>query len=200
MDDKIHSKILDFGKHVKEIKKKKKNPNVDKSIKIGNNSNVFANNGDVYQNTRVTKKVVIQKEPDDISEEQAAEIKKIVDDIVKYETSVTDKIIRQCYWNTWTALNRRMKVTSYHKIKKFQFEKAKKYLISYKGRLKRQFKPVSSEQFKRDRYTAIYTAAKNNHGLTETEIKDYLYEHYQVKSLKDLSLDDLEKVYLYFIR
>ena len=164
-------------------------------MNFGNNAQVGGGvvNGDVYQNTTIRKVFQYTYQPGDLTEEQAATLKRLVDEIVELEQKVKRK--PGSHASVWGSLKRRFKVTYYRKIKEEDFPKAKAYLQMWLGRLSRPLGRKNEDEARKKRQTAIFAASKNQLGLTKKELDNYILDQFGVESIRDLSMKELETLY-----
>jgi len=169
------------------------NVNHGAGINISNSNNVAIAGRDIFQNTTVKRTNHYVPGPDDISGEQANQLKEYVNNIVELEQSVKQK--PKTYGAVWNALNRKMGVTYYREIKAYQFESAKLYLMQWAGRLKRSLKRTDEDTFRKERQKAIFAAARNQLGWTKEALDGYILECYGKESIRDLTKKELEQLY-----
>ncbi len=163
--------------------------------KIKGDNNIIVN-GDkntvmqspVFKNSKVVNK--INKPADSITEEQAFEIKKLIDKIVK-NTALP-------YPAVWGKFKNYVKVSEYKAMPISKYDSAIKYLKKWQAATVRNLRSSDTTTYRKKRYTAIYARLKNL-GITKDQFAISLKEKYSVTSLKDLSLEDLEKVYVSII-
>jgi len=170
-------------------------PNANITINGSKNVNVSVAGRDVhnYQNTTVKRVNQYVPGPDDISGDQANQLKEYVNKIVELEQGVKQK--PKTYGAVWNALNRKMGVTYYREIKACQFKDAEVYLMQWAGRLKRGLKRTDEEVFRKERQKAIFAAARNQLGWTKEALDGYIYECYGKESIRDLTKKELEQLY-----
>lgn len=137
-------------------------------------------------------KVIIQPGPEHIGDEQRARLKAIVDDIVKLE-SIARRAPKP-HAAVWSAINKRLKTTSYHLIKAADYDKAEKFLREWIGRLSSTKTAVKKDpNWRKRKYSFIFTNVKQ---LAAAErLTTHLRERYSVESVKDL--DDTQLAALY---
>ncbi len=131
--------------------------------------------------------------PDDISGEQANELKDLVNKVVELEQKTKKK--PKTYGAIWNALNRKMGVTYYREIKRDRFDEAKMFLMQYAGRLKRGLKRADKEEWRKERQKSIFAAAKGYLGWSKVEVDNYIYERYGKNSIRNLSIKELDQLY-----
>lgn len=136
--------------------------------------------------------VVIQPGPEHIADEQRAKLKALVDDIVKLE-SIARRAPKP-HSAIWSALNKRLKTTSYHLIKAADYDKAEKFLREWIGRLSSTKTAAKKDpDWRKRKYSFIFTNVKQ---LAASErLTLHLRERYQVVSVKEL--DDTQLAALY---
>lgn len=136
--------------------------------------------------------VVIQPGPEHISDEQRARLKAIVDDVVKLE-SIARRTPKP-HSAVWSALNKRLKTTSYHLIKAADFDKAEKFLREWIGRLSSTKTAAKKDpNWRKRKYSFIFTNVKQ---LAAGErLATHLRERYNAESVKDI--DDTQLAALY---
>ncbi len=165
------------------------------TISTGNGSPVagITAHGDVYQNTTVRRIYKYTYQPGDLTEEQAARLQYLVDDIVKLESTVKRK--PKSHAAIWNALKRKFKVAYYRKIKEEDFQKAELYLMMWRGRLTKPLRKKEPYSYRKKRYASIFSRAKNQLGWTKEEVDNFIFVEFGVSSIRDLSNDQLERLY-----
>ncbi|MBP8699721.1 MAG: helix-turn-helix transcriptional regulator [Syntrophorhabdaceae bacterium] len=195
----IIMKIADIGGiTVDDLLKTKRGPaKKELTVNIGEKATVGGGvvYGDVYQNTVVKKIHKYTYEPGDLTEEQASKVQQLINDIVELENII--KKNAKTHAAVYASIRRRFKVGYYRKIGEHNFEKLIAYLEKWKGRLKsaKSFSKKAPDKYKKDRYSAIFAIAKNELGWTKTDIDHYIYEKYNVSSIKNLDKNQLENLY-----
>lgn len=154
-EDKIIKLFKESGKQKKTPRQDAKRTvsqsiNGDKNIQIG---------GDIHINSHIKRVTQYSPGPDDITGEQANDLKDKVNEIVDLEQKTKKK--PKTYGAVWNALNRKMGVTYYREIKKDQFEQAMLYLSQWAGRLKRGLKRTDEDDWRKETQRAIFAAARN---------------------------------------
>jgi transcriptional regulator with XRE-family HTH domain/predicted secreted protein len=131
-----------------------------------------------------------------ISVEQRAILKDLVDKVVETETAVSRK--PKTHRAVWAALNAHCKVPSYSLIPAEDFEKARKYLHQWLGRLgSLASAPVKDGDNWRKRHYA-YIKINTKDPEDRAALDDYLKRTFGASSsLTELANDDLDKVYRY---
>ncbi|MDO4693086.1 MAG: hypothetical protein Q4A62_00445 [Eikenella sp.] len=165
------------------------------------NNSVVTGSGSTVTNINTTKhvtKTVAEVRPgiEHITHEQAAELQKLVDDIVVIEGSGVKQKPRS-HKAVWTAFNRRMKIPSYRFLKLEQFEEGKNYLRSTIGRLMKQKTArtkMPGDEWRNRKYRYIHASFKEVPELEEW-FKGHIADKFGVYSKADLTDDQLEQAY-----
>lgn len=131
--------------------------------------------------------------PEDITGDQANQLKEYVNKIVELEKTVKQK--PKTYGAVWNALNKKMGVTYYREIKSYQFEAAELYLKQWSGRLKRGLRRTDEDLYRKESYKTIFARARNQLGWTKDALDGYIYECYGKESIRDLKKKELEQLY-----
>ncbi len=146
-------------------------------------------------NHRTITKAETKPGVEHIDEAQKSALKALVDDVVDKERVL--KKSPKTHAAVWAALNRHCGVTTYALIKKDDFEKARKYLHMWLGRLNSS--PSASvkdgEAWRKSRYSFIKVNSKSEEDAAA--LKAYMARKYKAESLTELSNDELEEVYRY---
>lgn len=151
---------------------------------------------DVYYNAPPKK--IYHKysyQPGDLTEAQAAKILELVNEIVDLEKTV--KKNAKTHAAILGSLKKYFKVAYYRKIGEENFDKAITYLQQWRGRLQKskKFPKLDEDTFRKDRYKQIHTIARNELKWTKDNLDDYIYDRFNVASIKELSNKDLEQLY-----
>lgn len=161
-------------------------------IKIeGNNNTIILGNNNKI-NTKSKKE---DKPKDAISEEQASEIKLLVQEIGKiYED--TGKTNRAAYSSVYNKLYNKFKVTSYKNIKKSDYDSAMFYLRRERTIAKSQLQDTNFQAWRKKAYKDIYTKL-NMCDIPRENLLCYISNELkrEVLSLKDLSDSELRYFY-----
>ncbi len=165
------------------------------NVVIGGQSQVKAGQiiGKV-ETKKFTQRVVHTPTEAHISEEQKVTLRRLVEEIVELEK--TTKRRPKEFRAVWRALNGYMKVSTYHYIPREEFEKARKYLDQWKGRLQQPLKRKDVDEWRRQRYTAIHTILSKELGWDDEAYRRDLTRLFGVDSLTDLDDDELNSYYL----
>lgn len=139
-------------------------------------------------------KVVVKPGDGAIDEAQKVTLKELVDDIVALEAQL--KRTPRKHAAVWGALNRKMRVTSYHQIPVEKFAAARKTLDEWRGRLlSAKSAPAKlGDDHRKRRITAIQTRTRQFPNGTTLRLA-YLQQHFGVTSLTALDEAQLEQVY-----
>lgn len=150
--------------------------------------------GPIYQNTTIKPTYNYTYEKGDLTEEQAAEIRDLVNDIVEKEKLAKQK--PKSHAAVYNSLKKRFKVAYYRKIGEDNFKKVKAYLENWRGRLKDApaFPRKDPEEHRKTMYRDIFGIARGELGLNAKEAKNYIYDRYKISSLDDLTNDELAKL------
>lgn len=141
--------------------------------------------------TRTIAKVTPGEEH--ITEKQASDLTALVDTVVETEAKL--KKAPKTHRAVWAALNRHCGVTSYRLIPLADFEKAKKYLHQWLGRLNAMpSAPVKDGDSWRKRQ---YAYIKINSKDFPEAVEAYLRKNFKAGSLTELSDEDLKRTYQY---
>ncbi|MCT4554673.1 MAG: ORF6C domain-containing protein [Pelagimonas sp.] len=130
-----------------------------------------------------------------ISDAQRAKLKALVDDIVLTEGKLKKR--PRSYGAVWNALNKHCKVTSYRRIAFEDFEKARTYLQSWRGRLDAmKSAPIKNgDSWRSNKYAYIHANSKEE--ADAKAMRAYIKRNFGAGSLTELSNDELERVYRY---
>ena len=127
-----------------------------------------------------------------ISEEQRVVLQKLVDDVVNLE-AVARKMPKN-YATVWKSLNRHCQASSYKLIRREDYPKAEKYLRAWIGRLSStKTARKKDENWRKRKLAFIHTNCKQYD--LEPRMREYMLQKFNAASLKELSDDDLTKVY-----
>ncbi|WP_143869903.1 ORF6C domain-containing protein [Catenovulum sediminis] len=128
-----------------------------------------------------------------ISDQQAYEIKQLVEKIVSLERYSKADAAKLGYAGVWSAFKRKFRVTRYQLLPAEQYEQAIHYLLNEVGKQSQNGKEQSQNEWRKRRYAYIHTNVKKL-GLQE-EKDDYLAINFGAASLKELNDDELQQVY-----
>lgn len=137
-------------------------------------------------------KVVIQPGPEHIADEQKARLKALVDDVVKLESAARRS--PKSHAAVWGALNKRMRASSYHLIKAVDYDRAEKFLREWIGRLSSTKTAEKKDpDWRKRKYSYIFLNVKQLNA--QDRLDALLHDPYLVKSLKELTNEQLAAVY-----
>ena len=130
-----------------------------------------------------------------ISDKQASILLGLVTEIVEIEQKLKKR--PASYRSVWGALNRFCGVPKYRLIQAADFDKARKYLDQWMGRLNSMSTApiVHGDSWRKRKYAYIKVNTKN---VDDDEAaRNYMIRNFGVTSLTELSNDELERVYQY---
>jgi len=144
-------------------------------------------------NHTTTVKAEVKPGEEHITEEQAATLTRLVNEIVDLEGKV--KKVPKTHRAVWASLNAHLKVTRYRLIPLAGFDKAEKYLRQWLGRLNAA--PSASKNdgdaWRKRKYAYIKINSKDG----PERIDNYIKRYFKAASLTDLSNEELEQTYRY---
>lgn len=184
--EKIKGKVIDLFSKSKIADKP--------SISVIGNGNTVAGRDVVIETKKVVHKTVANTSPgiDHITEEQAATLKRLVDEIVATEKKLKKR--PKGYNAVWGALNASMKVGQYRLIPIEKYDSAEKYLRKWIGRLNSAVSaPKKDPNWRKKRYSHNHTVAKK-YGFTD-RMRAYMLDKFGVTSQRDLDNDELDQLY-----
>lgn len=130
-----------------------------------------------------------------ITVEQRADLKALVDKVVETEQAISRK--PKSHRAVWGALNAHCGVPSYSLIRLGDFEKARKYLHQWLGRLSSAASaPVKDGDNWRKRHYA-YIKINTKEPEAAAALEAYMMRNFGAKGLTELANDELERVYRY---
>lgn len=151
-------------------------------------------NGTVIHTQTVVHKTTATPQPgvEHITEEQAARLHALVDDVADLESKLKKE--PKSYQAIWKSLNRHCKVATYRMIKQEDFTKAEKYLKMWKGRLSSSpSAPKKDPDWRKGRIKAINTIC-NQLNLRDKK-NAYIKDRFQATSLLELTDEELEETF-----
>jgi len=130
-----------------------------------------------------------------IDEKQKATLKDLVTQIAEKEATL--KKNPKSFQAIWAGLNKHCGVTTYSLIAKDNFDKARKYLNVWLGRLNSaKSAPVKDgDAWRRKRISYIKVNTKDPDD--EAAMRAYITRNFKAESLRELSNDEIEKTYRY---
>ena len=148
----------------------------------------------IHTQRHVTKTVAkVSPGGEHITEAQAAALLGLVNKIVEKEALL--KKAPRTHRSVWAALNSHCGVTSYRLIKGEDFDRARKYLDQWMGRLSSMATaPIKDgDEWRKRRYAYIKINTKASED--ELALMKYLQKNYRLQSLTELDNPQLEQVY-----
>lgn len=168
------------------------NINIGNVVGIGH---IASNSGMIQISPKNITKAITLPGEEHITVEQRAILKDLVDKIV--ETELTLKKAPKSHRAVWSSLNAHCRVNTYTLIAAGDFEKARKFLHQWLGRLNSSASaPVKDGDNWRKRH---YAYIKINSKAPEDgkAVKEYMKRKYRTESLTELTNDQLDAVYKY---
>lgn len=142
--------------------------------------------------TKPKIKVVVPTGPEHVSEEQKAKLKELVAEVVRLESLL--KRTPKTFASVWSAVNRKLRVSSYHLILRTDCPKAEKFLREWIGRLSSaKLAPNKDANWRNRKYSYIFTNVKQLGA--EAVLRERLMERHATDSMKGLSDAHLEAIY-----
>ncbi|HQU77997.1 MAG TPA: hypothetical protein PLU47_00870 [Azonexus sp.] len=142
--------------------------------------------------TRPKIKVIVATGPEHVSEEQKARLKELVGEVVRLESLL--KRTPKTFGSVWSALNSRLRVSSYHLIPGADAPRAEKYLREWIGRLSSaKSAPGKDANWRNRKYSYIFTNVKQLGA--EVVLRERLMARHGTDSMKELSDAHLEAIY-----
>lgn len=158
------------------------------------NGNVVAGR-DVIHTPRIITKRVIQPRPEDISEEEAAEIKRLIDELAAIDVAAGRS---DSHGKWYGSLYKTFGVTSYKTIPKYKDEDVITWLRQQTDRNMPKLRRTNNEEWRHRRYTAIYAKAIHL-GLSKANVYEMAFDRLKLKkpiaSLKELGEQNLDRLY-----
>jgi DNA-binding XRE family transcriptional regulator len=151
--------------------------------------------GTVINTAKHVTRTIAKVTPGDehITEKQASDLTALVDTVVETEQKL--KKAPKTHRAVWAALNRHCEVTSYRLIPLGEFERARKYLHQWLGRLNAMpSAPVKNGDALRKRQ---YAYIKINSKDFPEAVDQYIRKNFKASSLTELSDEDLKRTYQY---
>ncbi len=168
------------------------NVKIDNVIGIGY---INSNHGPIQINPKNITKAITKPGDEHITLEQRSDLIKLVDKIV--ETEATLKKAPKSHRAVWASLNAHCRVNTYTLIAASDFEKARKFLHQWLGRLNSSASaPVKDGDNWRKRHYA-YIKINTKDSADAEAVATYMARKFKAESLTDLSNDELDAVYKY---
>ena len=165
---------------------------IDNVVGIGY---INSNSGQIQISPRNITKAITRPGDEHITVEQRAILKDLVDKIV--ETEATLKKAPKSHRAVWASLNAHCRVNTYTLIAATDFEKARKFLHQWLGRLNSSASaPVKDGDNWRKRHYA-YIKINTKDPVDAEAVATYMARKFKAESLTDLSNDELDAVYKY---
>jgi transcriptional regulator with XRE-family HTH domain len=184
-------KMVELGGTTLDDLVKKTQPKIQ--IEIKGSHGVIIAGRDAYMDTTIRRITHYRPDPNDITGEEANELKLLVNDIVEIEKKTKKK--PKTYGAVWNSLNKRMGVTYYREIKREQFEGAKLYLMQWRGRIKRSLKRTDEDEWRNKTQSGIWAAARNQLGWSKESVDNVIKERYGKESIRFLTKKELQQLY-----
>ncbi|MBK8508782.1 MAG: ORF6C domain-containing protein [Candidatus Competibacter sp.] len=168
-------------------------PPTPSTITINGDGNVIGNGNTVVNTGIYRPKIRIEYHPDErhIAQEQAATLKRLVEEIVNLEKRVKQR--PKGYGVVWSSLNQRFKVNSYVLIARDDYPAAEKYLRMWIGRLSSGKSAHYKDPDWRDRKRRFIFA--NTKGALDGRRRAYMLERFATDRFN--ALDDAQVAQLY---
>lgn len=161
--------------------------------------NVFAG-GDMIHTEKVVQKNVTQPGPQHITEEQAYEVKLLIDELSQMDVDAGRPDTHR-NWFSW--LYRKFKVTSYKTIPSEKFETVISWLRQQKAINRKKLRRPANALWRDQLYGAIYGRWRQL-GFQKDAIYDFAFQRLEldkpIGSLKELGEQNLDKLYRMVIR
>lgn len=178
---------------------------VKQQAKGRNINQIGVNNGTIISTEKVTKKNEVIANPDlHITEQQAKEIKDIIDKIVEINEKAGRVKVKgdkgKLYKDAWQSLYNRFGITSYKLVGKSRFDEVVQWLnqqIAMKHRPK--LRRTDNAEWRNQHYAAIYSRSRAELGIDKEQLYKLAFERLGLKkpidSLKELNDTNLKKLY-----
>lgn len=181
------------GRARNSIPPPQRNPESVKQTIIGDR-NVVAG-GDMIHTEKIVQKNVTQPGPQHITEEQAYEIKRLIDELSQIDVdSGRDDSHR--HWYSW--LYRKFKVTSYKTVPVEKYEGVMVWLRQQKVINRPKLRRPANEKWRDQLYGSIYGRWRQL-GYEKAAIYNFAFERLEldepISSLKELGEQNLKKLY-----
>lgn len=189
MDDK-KGEIIDFL----AAKSRVREGRPSSTIKINGNNNIVGDNNTYIHTEKVVKEVIAEVKPgiEHITDEQAAELHRLVDDIETLEGKLKQRPKPRAA--IWKALNTRFKTPKYRLLKLERYDDAVKYLRQWIGRLSSARSAPRKDGDWRRRKIA-YIKINTKHYSLEQRLTEYLERNMGTTAVSSLDDDQLQRAY-----
>lgn len=170
-------------------------------ISVNGDSNVVGdgNRVTVIRAERIVHRTKVVPVPgkEHITEEQMFRLGEKVREIVRLEELAKRKPDANLYRKVWGALNRRIRVRSSRLIPHGKFDQAERFLGEWIGRLGNTATAKRKDpEGQRKRFLA-YINTNIKKLAVEERVRDYMAIHFATRSLRELGIDQLQRVYQY---
>jgi len=130
-----------------------------------------------------------------ITEHQKVVLKELVEQVVQTEANL--KRNPKTYQSVWASLNKHCGVTTYKLIRCEDFEKARKFLNMWLGRLNSsKSAPLqNSDEWRKKKIS--YIKLNTQSPEDEAAMRAYIKRNFSVTSITELANDELERTYRY---
>jgi hypothetical protein len=187
------------AKHIKVEDNKKRIFRKTVNLKVVGDGNVIAG-GDMIHTEKIVHRNIIQPGPQHITEEQASEVKLLIDELSQIDVDAGRPDSHR-NWFSW--LYRKFKVTSYKTIPSEKFEAVISWLRQQKAINRKKLRRPANALWKNQLYGAIYGRWRQL-GFQKDAIYDFAFQHLEldrrINSLTELGEQNLKKLYDMVIR
>jgi hypothetical protein len=170
-----------------------RNPASVKQTIIGD-KNVVAG-GDMIHTEKIVQKNVTQPGPQHITEEQAYEIKRLIDELSQIDVD-SGRADSHRHWYSW--MYRKFKVTSYKTVPSEKFESVMSWLRQQRAINRPKLRRPANDKWRDQLYGSIYGRWRQL-GYEKTTIYNFAFERLEldapISSLKELGEQNLKKLY-----
>ena len=158
-------------------------------IKGNNNVGVAGDRNSININVKMPARkqvrVEIQRGPEHITEEQAAEIRELVSKVVK----VSDK----SFQFVWEQLKKKFRFASYRLLQGERFEEVRKYLRTWIASAGAPLAAATPPDTRKRLLARIHAEASKRYGLLD-QVHAYIHGRFGTRSLGDLAPGQLHEV------
>jgi hypothetical protein len=148
--------------------------------------------GDININQKKVVRPQFVREPGDISEEQAFEIKSRIEDLAKIDEQAGHG---NTYGKWQNYFKNTFHLTSYKKLPAEQFDEAVQFLNQQRGRSLPKLRRTNNDEWRDRIYRAIWPLAREL-GMSHEQVHDFAFTELELKkpisSLKELGEQNLE--------
>lgn len=148
--------------------------------------------GDISINQKKIVRPQFPREPGDITEEQAFEIKRLIEDLGQ----IDEQAGRGSTYGKWqNFFKNKFHLTSYKKLPAERFDEAVQFLKQQRGRSLPKLRRTNNDEWRNRIYKAIWPLAREL-GMTHEQVYEFAFAELQLKrpisSLKELGEQNLE--------